>query len=121
VKQNWRILTAKRVIIFSVTGVPSGDARQLKVFRAGLPPEIREKVAYYPLRGAFDYGKLTFLDKLLMSGPRIRLQAACWIKRNGNAKELLARFRAPQDWTSEAAIEPIVALVKGRDIPSAKG
>ncbi len=111
IRRNWKILKTKRVVIFSVTGVPPDDLRQEKVFRASLPIEIRQKVLYYPLRGAFNYRNLTFVDRLLMSGPRVRLQALCWIARDRSARESLARFYSPLDWTSEAAIEPIVALV----------
>lgn len=112
VKRNWKILCTKNVGIFSVTGIPSDDLRQQKVFQASLPDKIRKKVMYYPLRGAFNYRSLSFVDKMLMSGPRIRFQIAYWIKRSEKAKEMLARFYSPQDWTDKAAIEPIVAFVK---------
>jgi menaquinone-dependent protoporphyrinogen IX oxidase len=112
VKRNWKILRTKKVSIFSVTGVPSDDLRQQKVFLASLPVEIQKKVMYCPLRGAFNYKLLHFIDKMLMSGPRIRFKIAYWMKRSEKTKEILARFYSPQDWTNKAAIEPIVAFAK---------
>jgi menaquinone-dependent protoporphyrinogen IX oxidase len=112
VKRNWKILRTKKVGIFSVTGVPSDDLRQQKVFRASLSVEIRKKVMYCPLRGAFNYKLLHFIDKMLMSGPRIRFQIAYWMKRSEKTKEMLARFYSPRDWTNKAAIEPIVVFAK---------
>jgi menaquinone-dependent protoporphyrinogen IX oxidase len=111
VKRNWRALSSKKVIIFGVTGIPPDDPRQKRVLQTSLPSKMREKITYYPLRGAFNYKELSFTDKLLMSGPQIRLRAECCIKKSNRAKELLARFYSPLDWTDKAAIEPIVTLV----------
>gem|GEM_PF-173896 len=111
VKRNWGILSTKRVIIFGVSGIPPDDPRQEKMFQTSLPDEIRSKVTCFPLRGAFHYGELSLLDKMLMSGPRIRLQIEVWTKRNQEARERMARFFSLLDWTSEAAIEPIVATI----------
>ncbi|HVN98120.1 MAG TPA: flavodoxin domain-containing protein [Syntrophorhabdaceae bacterium] len=112
VKRNWKILCEKKLAIFAVTGVPSNDPRQDKVFRASLPVDIRKKVTYYPLRGAFNYGKLSYIDKILMSGPRIRLQIDWWLKKDEKAREMLARFFSPLDWTDWIAIQPVVSFAR---------
>ncbi len=113
VKRNRRILSTKKVIIFSVTLLPPDDLRQKRIFQRSLPIEVRKNVAYYPLRGVFNFRKLSFVDKLLMSEPRIRLHVNWWIKRNKEAKERLVRFYSLLDWTSKDAIEPIVMFAQG--------
>jgi menaquinone-dependent protoporphyrinogen IX oxidase len=112
IKRNWETLTTKKVVIFSVTGITPDDPRQEKVFRTSLPVEMRKKITYCPLRGAFNYRKLSCIDKMLMSGPRIRFQINCWLKKDEKARAMLARFFSPQDWTDKTAIEPVVTLVK---------
>ncbi len=109
IKRNWEVLRTRRVILFAVTGVPSGDPRRKKALEASLPARMRSEVLYYPLRGAFNYRGLTLFDKLLMSGPRLRFQIESLVKRNG--RETPAPFSTPLDWTDKTAIEPIVDIL----------
>ncbi|HEX2964564.1 MAG TPA: flavodoxin domain-containing protein, partial [Syntrophorhabdaceae bacterium] len=111
-KCNWDILSTKRLVVFGVSGLTSADPRQYKAFQASLPLHIRKKVTYYPLRGAFNYLKLDCIDKIFMSGPRIRFQINYWIKRNKEAREALSRFFSPHDWTDKSTTDPIVTFIE---------
>ncbi|OPY00775.1 MAG: flavodoxin [Syntrophorhabdus sp. PtaB.Bin047] len=112
IKRHWKVLERKKVAVFYVTGIPTDDVRQERIVRKGLPDRIRERVAYYPLRGAFDYRRLHCIDKLLMSWPRVRLYAKWRIRRDPAARQLLDRFLSLQDWTTEEAIVPITSFAR---------
>jgi menaquinone-dependent protoporphyrinogen IX oxidase len=102
-KKNWHILKEKRTAVFGVTGIPPDDPRQNLIFSRSFPAHIRKAIGYYPLRGAFYYPGLTFVDKLFMSGPRIRFQIRWWLTRDKRVKDLLNRFYSPLDWTSKSS------------------
>ncbi len=105
VRSNWSILKDKKIAVFGVTGIPPDDSRQSDIVRRSFPRRIRNSVIYYPLRGAFNYSGLTFWDKIIMSGPRVRLQVRWWMTRDTRVKEMLNRFSTPIDWTNEAAVD----------------
>jgi menaquinone-dependent protoporphyrinogen IX oxidase len=112
IKYHWQILSKKRTALFYVSGIPSHDPRQKRIMQKSLPDEIQKGIACYPLRGAFDYKGLDFLDKLVMSWPKIMLQAKWLIKKDSNIKQSLNRFCCPQDWTRMDAIEPVVSFAR---------
>lgn len=112
IERHWSILEKKKIAVFYVTGITPDDVRHKSIVQKGLPDEIRKRIVYYPLRGAFDYARLNFFDKLLMSWPRIRLQFKWLIKKDMEVKELLKRFHSPQDWTDEKTVEPVTSFIK---------
>jgi menaquinone-dependent protoporphyrinogen IX oxidase len=105
IKQNWAVLKDRKTVVFGVTGIPSDDPRQKDILGRSFPRSIRDDLAYYPLRGAFNYSGLKFWDKVIMSGPRVRLQIRWWLTRDRTVKEMLNRFKTPIDWATEAAID----------------
>jgi menaquinone-dependent protoporphyrinogen IX oxidase len=117
-KRNWHILKEKRTVVFGVTGIRPDDPRQADMLRRSFPRYIRDSITYRPLRGAFSYRELRTVDKVLMSGPRIRLQVRWWLTRDGEAKEMLERFLSPMDWTSRNAADALcrsLGIHKERD------
>lgn len=112
IRSNWSSLSEKKVVVFASTNAPSDDPGQNRVFEASLPMEIRNKTKYFPLRGAFDFKNLDFIDKLTMQFPRLILQIGWYIGRNTKAKEYLNNFKVTHDYTNKKAIEPIVSFLK---------
>lgn len=112
ITSNWDLLKKKQVVVFVATAAPPDDPGQLKAFEANIPKEIREQIAYFPLRGAYDYHKLDFIDKLLMNGLKVFLILKCFCCKDQRTKEFLNTLYISQDWTNELAIDPIIALVK---------
>ena len=113
VKNNWNVLSSKKVVVFASTGAPKIEPEQELVIDACLPAGICQDVKYYPLPGAYNYNKLDFTDKLLMNlGPIANLRFKKWFKRDKKAEEQLAVFRNAQDWTSKEAVNPIVEYLQ---------
>jgi hypothetical protein len=104
-KGNWSVLKEKRTIVFGVTGVPPDDPRQKQILKRSFPEYILTSITYFPFRGAFNYKKLSWFDKIIMSGPRIRFQIRWWLTREKRARDLLHRFCSPMDWTSKSAAD----------------
>jgi menaquinone-dependent protoporphyrinogen IX oxidase len=109
--KNWEILKNKKIIVFGVTGISPNDPRQRDIAKRSFPKRFRSSITYYPLRGAFNYKGLKCLDKLLMSGPKIRFQLRWMLLRDKKAKELLKKFETPMDWTSREATKALCSSI----------
>lgn len=113
IKNNWAVLSKKKVGVFATTGAAKVEPQQMQVIDASLPAEISQKIKYFPLPGAYDYNKLDFTDKLLMNmGPINTMRFKVWFKGDKNAKKQLEEFCSTQDWTSKELINPIVEYAK---------
>ncbi len=49
IKNNWPILSKKKVVVFASTGSPKIEPKQQQVVVASLPPELCQLVKYFPL------------------------------------------------------------------------
>ena len=71
-------------------------------------PEQLEAIPHFYLRGAFDYGKLSFSRKAMMGLMRRMLER----EKNPAPDQLgmLEAFRTPVDFNSREALEPLLRL-----------
>ena len=73
---------------------------------------MKEKVNFFYLRGAFNYQKLGFVDRMMMNVLRKKLLKKKPEELDEDSKGLLAAYENPIDWTDRKAIEPIVKCIK---------
>ena len=104
------LLDGKRLIVFTV-GMAAPDSPTLEqVWAQNFSPDMQRRIAFFHLRGAIDYARLSPLHRLMMAG----MHAAI-----GRMKEPTEELRLRQEtygtrleWTDRAAVEPIVAAAK---------
>jgi menaquinone-dependent protoporphyrinogen IX oxidase len=65
ISKNWNTLQNKKVVLFSTSGAEPNDPELQKIFANSVPEKIRSQVKYFPLSGACEYKKLSFLHKVL--------------------------------------------------------
>lgn len=105
------LLEGKRLIVFTV-GMAAADSPSLEQVRAqNFAPAMRARIAFFHLRGAMDYARLSPLHRLMMAG----MHAAVGKMKEPTQELRLIRetYGKRMDWTDPAAVEPIVAAAKG--------
>lgn len=67
IKDNWRNIRGKRVILFTASGTPPGHPGIRKAYGRSLPDEIGREIRHFPLRGRLLGKDVGFFDSILVS------------------------------------------------------
>ncbi len=67
IQENWDILKARKIVLFTTSGTPPGHPKIQTVYEKSLDKPIRKEIKYFPLPGRISMNDLTFADKRLMS------------------------------------------------------
>ena len=111
IKKHLSQLHGKKIIIFSVGAAPPRESGIKDVMDGNFSHEMRSAVHYVPLRGGFDYDKLSFIDKILMSLLKVKIRRKKPENRTADEKGMLASYDHPVDFTKKSAIQPILDLI----------
>lgn len=112
ISDNYHALKGKKIIVFSV-GASSICHKTIEdVTKKNFTQQMRGNIRYFHLRGIFDYQKLNWLDKMLMSLLRWQLTKKKPEELDADAKMMLSCFNQSFDWTDKQAILPIVACIE---------
>lgn len=101
----------KKVIIYGVGASPAREKAIKAVFDKNFVGDIKERVHFFMLRGAFDYSKLSVGDKILMNMLKHQLEKKKPEELDEDMKGLLSCYDQPADWTDKAAIDPIINCI----------
>jgi flavodoxin len=104
-------LKGKHLIVFSVGASPEVPEARKDVLQHNFQEEMRGKISFYMLRGAFDYNKLSLGDKALMTMLKTRILSKKEEDRNADEIGMLACFERPESWVDKTAIKPIVEQI----------
>jgi menaquinone-dependent protoporphyrinogen IX oxidase len=116
IKDNFVQLRDKKVIVATVGATPPYPEAIEHVRNSNFTDEMKEKVHYFHLRGAFDYKKLNLADKLLMTLLKLKIQKKKSDERSSDEIGMLASYRRPTDWTNKKSIAPILECINNSDI-----
>ncbi len=111
ITDNFNNLQDKKVIVYGVGASPAREEAFRAVFDKNFVDDIKEKVNFFMLRGAFDYSKLSVGDKVLMNMLKYQLEKKKPEELDEDMKGLLACYNEPADWTDKAAIAPIIDCI----------
>jgi menaquinone-dependent protoporphyrinogen IX oxidase len=111
IKNNFEKLKDKNIVVFSVGASPARKEALDDVLDHNFTDEMKAKISYFHLRGAFNFNELNFMDKLLMSLLRIKLKRKKEKELDEDSKGLLACYDHPVDWKDKKAIIPIVECI----------
>lgn len=114
-RKSIETLKDKKVIVFSVGASPAKPEVLEDIKTKDFSLEMARFVAFYHLRGGFDFKKLKLRDKILMSMLKMKLKVK---KKRGkeladDENGMLAAYRSSVDFTSTMFTEPIVESVSG--------
>ncbi len=110
IKENLPKLTGKKIVIFAVGASPARENVLDEVKNKNFSAEEQNRIEFFYLRGGFNYKKLDFTYKVLMSLMRVRIL----MKKNKSSddKGLLASYTKPLDCTKKENIKPIIDYIQ---------
>ncbi|MGE1063556.1 hypothetical protein NXG27_13165 [Megasphaera paucivorans] len=73
----------------------------------------QKKIKFFYLRGGFDYSKLNFLDKFLMTLLKWKIKRKNKINLTADEIGMLAIYDKPADFTMKENIDTILNIVRG--------
>lgn len=114
ITDNFKKLMDKKIIVFAVGCSPERASDIDKVFSNNFKDDIKNKVNFFYLRGAFNYKKLDFADKMMMNALKMKLKRMKEEEITEDVKGLLDCYDNAVDWTDKRAIEPIIRCINKR-------
>lgn len=111
IKSNFGQLKSKKVIVFSVGASPAYPQAIQAVKERNFTGEMKDKVHFFHVRGAFDYKGLNPIDKLMMFLLKKKIQLKKPEQRENDEIGMLASYARPTDWTDKKSIQPIVDCI----------
>ena len=96
----------KRIVVFACGATPNRKRDIDAVIDVNLTKLQQEHIKVFYMRGGFDFSKLGFVDKILMSLLKLKIKS----KKNPTPDEMgmLASYSKPMDFTKEANIRELI-------------
>jgi menaquinone-dependent protoporphyrinogen IX oxidase len=111
ITDNFKNLMDKKIIVFAVGCSPGREDAINHVLFSNFTEDMRDKINFFYLRGAFNYKKLGFVDKIMMNMLKLKLRRKKEEALDEDSKGLLASYDNPVDWTDKQMIDPIVKFI----------
>ena len=112
VKNNLRKLTGKNLVIFATGASPYKEKILDKIREKNFTPEEQKQVKVFYLRGGFNYSKLNFTNKVLMSLFKLFILIKPKNKRTSDEIGMLACYSNPVDYTKKENTQSILDFVR---------
>lgn len=103
-------LKGKKIVVFATGVSPSRSSDIEKVKDSNFTAEEQRYIKFFYLRGGFDYGRLTTVDKILMTFLKWKIK--CKKELTADEKGMLAIYNKPVDYTLKKNIDEIVTYVR---------
>jgi flavodoxin len=110
IKNNLNKLRDKNIIIFTTGASPSRESIVSKVRDSNFSVEEQKQIQFYYFRGGFDFKKLNFTNKILMTLLKWKLT----LKRDKTSDEkgMLAAYSKPIDFTKKENVKELLEYVR---------
>jgi len=112
IKENLQGLSDKRIVIFAVGASPPRESTLNEIRDSNFSQEQQRNLTFYYLRGGFDFNKLDFTNKILMTFLKAKLKLKRERNRSPDEIGMLAAYSKPMDWTKKEKIKGIVDYVR---------
>lgn len=102
-------------IVLCMVGLtdPAQRDRYEESYRLNVPEQHREQVQPFFLRGAMEYDRMKGLDRLMMRMMLGMLKKTPAAERTPDQQEQIDNFGGGASYVQEAALEPVLAYVRG--------
>ena len=113
ITENMDRLANKRLIVFAIGVSPLRKSVVMDVQNKNFDLMQQKKIKFFYLRGGFDYSKLNFLDKFLMTLLKWKIKRKNKINLTADEIGMLAIYDKPADFTMKENIDTILNIVRG--------
>lgn len=110
IRDHFDLLQGKHIAVWA-TGINTGSPEGMKrVWHRNFPEEIRKNIRTFYLRGGFDYGNLSPLHKIMMTGLKWKIKAS----KNQSEEDagLLMAYQRPENHCDRRNIAGLVTYVR---------
>lgn len=111
-KKNLDKLSGARIAVFATGATPTRAETTGELLARNFTPEERERIAFFYLRGGFDYSRLKPVDKFLMTLMKWKILLKPKDARLGDERGMLASYSAPADFTKKSNLKGLLAWVR---------
>lgn len=110
ITRNIDKLKDSKIIIFATGAAPGRENEIKEIIEGNFTEELLKTIKFFYLRGGYDFSKLTFIDKVLMTMLKLKLK----YKKNLTPDErgILTAYNQPVDFVSEENIDPVLEYIK---------
>ena len=114
IKHNLDLFEGKNIIVFACGASPARPEIIDEILTHNFNREQEKKIKFFYLRGGFDYSKLGFKDKILMSLLKFKLKR----KKTLTADErgMLNAYDHPMDFTRKENLEEMLDYIRCLDV-----
>lgn len=109
--KNYDRIKNKKIIVFSVGMESENNDLNKKIIDKNFHEELINNISLFSFRGAFDYGQLNLIDKLLMKGLRKSISEKSIRNLTEDDKIILEGFKQSVDLCDKKAIDLLVESV----------
>ena len=109
-KKNFAKLLGKKVVVFAVGASPEKEGIPAEVLNKNFSEEQQKHIKFFYLRGGFNFSKLDFPNKILMTLFKWRLKT----KREKTSDEegMLEAYDQPLDCTKKENLKALIEYVR---------
>lgn len=111
ITQNIKRLKDKKVVVFATGASPSSENVINEVKDKNFTPEQQKYIKFFYLRGGFNYSKLNFFDKALMTLLKWKIKNKKQEELTPDEIGMLALYDKPVDFTMRKNIDRIITYV----------
>lgn len=111
ITDNFHKIKNKHIIVFGVGCSPVKEGLRKHVEAANFTGDMKDKIKFFYLRGAFNFQKLGLIDKIMMNLLKAKILKKGKENLDEDSKGLLDCYDNPVDWTDKNAIIPIVEAI----------
>ena len=107
ITKNFDKLKDKKIIIFATGASPARENVLNEVTSRNFTPKQQKCIKLFYLRGGFDYTKLGFVDKALMTLLKLKIKSKKEL--TADEKGMLTAYDKPVDFTKKENIKELIA------------
>ncbi|MFP4364390.1 MAG: flavodoxin domain-containing protein [Spirochaetia bacterium] len=116
IKTNLDALEEKKVVVFATGASPKREGILEEVKNKNFTTAEQKRIAFFYLRGGFDYSKLTLKNKLLMNLMKWKIKMKKPEDRTPDEKGMLAAFSQPVDFTKKERAKELIDYVTAKRV-----
>jgi len=110
-KKNFQAFAGKKLIVFSVGASFDNKKNTDTIKDANLTPEMREKVAYFHLRGGLDYPAMKRLDRFAMWCMKTMLERKPEADRDEETAGVIGTYGKKVSFLDRKSLGPLLEVV----------
>jgi menaquinone-dependent protoporphyrinogen IX oxidase len=110
--KNLEKLKDKKIVVFATGASPSSERVINEVANKNFTSEQQKSIKFFYLRGGFDYKKLNFFDRFLMTLLKWKIKSKNKAQLTKDEIGMLAVYDKPVDFTLRKNIDEIVNYIR---------